>query len=112
MTDEAIRFRDERDRAQFHRPKDLALGLSIEAGELCELFLWKGDDEVERLRRDPAFLERVAEEMADGQVFLLYLSHGLGVALPDAVRRKLEKNAAEYPVERARGSARKYSDPG
>ena len=111
LTNDVIRFRDERDWAQFHRPKDLALGLSIEAGELCELFLWKTETEIEGLRRNPAFLERVAEEIADVQVFLLYLSHGLGIALPDAVRRKLELNAKKYPVEQSRGSARKYSDP-
>ena len=110
LTDEVIRFRDERDWAQFHRLKDLAMGLSIEAGELCEIFLWKTDAETEALRKDPAFLERLAEEMADVQVFLLYLSHGLGISLPDAVHDKLKKNAQKYPVERARGSARKYSE--
>jgi NTP pyrophosphatase (non-canonical NTP hydrolase) len=111
LTDAAIRFRDERDWAQFHRPKDLAMGLSIEAGELCELFLWKTDPRIADQLRDPAFLERVAEEIADVQIFVLYLCHGLGIALPDAVHRKLEQNARKYPVERARGNARKYSDP-
>ena len=110
MTDAVLRFREDRDWAQFHRPKDLAMGLSIEAGELCELFLWKTDTEIGERRRDPAFLERVADEIADVQTFLLYLAHDLGIALPEAVNRKLRKNAEKYPVERARGNARKYDD--
>lgn len=107
---EAVRFRDERDWAQFHRPKDLALGLGIEAGELSELFLWKTDAEVQTDLEDDEFRARVAEEMADVQMFLLYLAESTGISLPDAVRSKLVLNAAKYPVEKARGSARKYTD--
>jgi len=107
---EAVRFRDERDWAQFHRPKDLALGLAIEAGELGELFLWKTEDEVADELERPAFRARLAEEMADVQLFLLYLAEASGIALPDAVRSKLVGNAEKYPVDKARGTARKYTD--
>ena len=106
----AIRFRDERDWAQFHNPKDLALGLSIEAAELCELFLWKTPTEVERALADGPLRQRLADEMADVLIFLLYLSHATGVALPDAVRAKLTANAVKYPVEKSRGSAAKYTE--
>ena len=110
LTDEAIRFRDARDWAQFHRPKDLALGLSIEAGELGELLLWKTDADIEAALATPRFRERVGEELADVTLFLLYLAHRTGTDLAAAVRDKLGKNAAKYPVERFRGSARKYDE--
>lgn len=110
LQQEAVRFRDERDWAQFHHPKDLALGLGIEAGELGELFLWKTADEVRAGLVDEAFRQRLAEEMADVQLFLLYLAEASGLSLPEAVRTKLVLNARKYPVEKARGSARKYTD--
>ncbi|MFV1959148.1 MAG: nucleotide pyrophosphohydrolase [Planctomycetota bacterium] len=107
---EAIAFRDARDWKQFHRLKDLVLGLGIEAGELAELFLWKREDEARAALSDPAFARRLADEMADVQIFLLYLAEDTGVSLPEAVRRKLLANAAKYPIEKARGSARKYTE--
>lgn len=107
----AIAFRDARDWAQFHQPKDLALGLSVEAAELAELFLWKSPEDARAAaREDPASRERLADEMADVQTFLLYLAEESGLDLGAAVRRKLEKNAAKYPVEQARGSAAKYTE--
>ena len=109
LTEEALAFRDARDWAQFHKAKDLALGLSVEAAELLECFLWKTDAEVEAALQDPVFRERVADEAADVQLFLLYLAHRVRVSLADAVRSKLEKNGRKYPVDRARGSAAKYT---
>ena len=108
LSAEARRFRDARDWAQFHRAKDLAMGLAVEAGELLELFLWKSEAEVEAARADPAAKVRVGEEMADVLMFLLYLAHERGVDLVAAFHDKLAKNAAKYPVERFKGSARKY----
>lgn len=107
----AIRFRDEREWAQFHTPKDLALGLTIEAGELAELFLWKTREQAtSALRGDLAFRQRLAEEMADVQIFLLYLAQAGGLDLAEAVRAKLAANAVKYPVDKARGSAAKYTE--
>jgi NTP pyrophosphatase (non-canonical NTP hydrolase) len=105
---EALRFRDEREWSRFHTPKDLALGLQIEAGELSELLLWKTDAEIDESLRDARYHERAREELADVQMFVLYLSHRLGVNLADAVREKIAKNAAKYPVEKSRGTAKKY----
>jgi dCTP diphosphatase len=108
LCDLVLRFRDERDWAQFHQPKDLVAGLQIEAAELAELFLWKTPAAVEAEMLDEEFRERLADELADVQTFLLYLAHACQVDLAQAVRAKLAKNAQKYPVEKARGSAKKY----
>jgi len=106
----AIRFRDDRDWAQYHNPKDLSLGLSIEAAELGELFLWKTPAEAEASLEDDAFRQRLSEELADIQIFLLYLAHAADLDLPASVRRKLALNAEKYPVAKSRGNATKYTD--
>lgn len=106
----AIDFRDERDWAQYHEPKDLALGLSIEAAELSELFLWKTRQEARKALADDAFRRRLSDEMADVLIFLLYLSHEAGVDLPDAVRAKIATNGRKYPVAKSKGRAAKYTE--
>jgi len=103
-------FRDEREWLQFHSIKDLATAVSIEAGELCELFLWKQDAQITAdLRRDD-FRQRVSEELADLQIFLLYISDVTDIPIGDAVHAKLAVNAEKYPVNRSRGSAKKYDE--
>jgi NTP pyrophosphatase (non-canonical NTP hydrolase) len=97
---EALAFRDARDWAQFHNAKDLAAGLSIEAGELLECFLWK-----DAKSADPA---KIREELADVLVYALLLAHEAKIDIPSAVRDKLAKNAIKYPVEKAKGRADKY----
>ena len=97
-----VEFRDQRNWAQFHNPKDLALGLSIEAAELNELFLWKKPEEA-----DPA---RVREELADILIFALMLLEKYGLDLEEIIREKLAANAEKYPAEKARNSAAKYTD--
>jgi NTP pyrophosphatase (non-canonical NTP hydrolase) len=110
LKDAVVAFRDARDWARFHRPKDLALGLVAEAGELAEVLLWKSDDELAAPREEGPLRTRLGDEMADVLTFLLYLAEASGTDLGDALRRKLEANAAKYPVDRARGSAAKYSE--
>ncbi len=105
-----IAFRDERDWEQFHRPKDLALALLVEAGELGELLLWRTDEELRAALAEPELRERLADELADVQAFIFYLAEAVGLDLSSAVRAKLVKNALKYPVEKARGSARKYTE--
>jgi NTP pyrophosphatase (non-canonical NTP hydrolase) len=97
-----VEFRDQRNWAQFHNPKDLALGLSIEAAELNELFLWKKPEEA-----DPA---RVREELADILIFALMLLEKYGLDLEEIVQEKLAANAEKYPADKARNSAAKYTD--
>jgi NTP pyrophosphatase (non-canonical NTP hydrolase) len=100
LQNEALAFRDARDWAQFHNAKDLAAGLSIEASELLECFLWK-----DAKSADPA---KIREELADVLVYALLLAHEAKIDIPSAVRDKLAKNAIKYPVEKAKGRADKY----
>jgi NTP pyrophosphatase (non-canonical NTP hydrolase) len=104
------RFRDDRDWAQFHKPKDLAAAIAIEAGELQERFLWKTDAEVDRDLAGAAKKAGVAEEIADVVMFAMLLSDRLGIDLADAIAAKLAANAKKYPVKLARGTARKYTE--
>lgn len=105
-------FRDERDWRQFHTLKDLIISVNIEAAELLELTQWKNEDELSRLRHDPAFRERLREECADVFLYLLLVAGEAGFDLLQAAADKIEKNAVKYPVERVRGSARKYTELG
>ena len=108
LLDRVIRFRDDRDWKQFHHPKDLAISIALEAAELLEHFQWKGKDEVARDLEDPDRKEALGDEMADVLILLLSASDAVGIDLFDATVRKIEKNAEKYPVEKARGNARKY----
>lgn len=106
----ALRFRDARRWRQFHNPKDLVLALAAEAGELCELVLWKDRAELEsELRAAPA-RSRFADEIADVQNLLLLLVDALGLDLSDEFARKLEANELKYPVEKASGRSLKYTE--
>ena len=101
-------FRNERDWAQFHDPKNLAEALSIEAGELLENFLWKTTEQSRNLSTEE--LKNVSEELADIFIFLTYLSEEYKIDLLKEVEKKIAHNAAKYPVEKAKGSAKKYTD--
>ena len=103
-----LRFRDEREWRQFHNPKDLAISITLEAAELLEQFQWKRPDEVEALLADAASRHRVGEEMADVLILLISLADATGIDLVVAAEAKLAENARKYPVNRARGSAKKY----
>jgi NTP pyrophosphatase (non-canonical NTP hydrolase) len=102
------RFADERDWDQFHAPKNLAMALSVEAAELLEHFQWLGEEESKQLPADK--LAQVGEEMADVLLYLVRLADKLDVDLVQAAKRKVQLNAQKYPVERARGTSRKYTD--
>ena len=103
---EAVRhFAAERAWEPFHSPKNLVMGLAVEAAELMEPFLWLDLEASRRLTDDPARREAVADEMADVACYLLNLSNVLGIDLSDAVRAKLVKNAVKYPAEQVRGRA-------
>jgi NTP pyrophosphatase (non-canonical NTP hydrolase) len=101
---EAVRlFAAEREWGPFHSPKNLVMGLAVEAAELMEHFLWMDNDASRQVVRDPIRLGQVADEMADVACYLLNLSQTLGIDLSDAIRAKMEKNALKYPVEKCRG---------
>ena len=101
-------FRDERDWGQFHNPKDMAIAISLEAGELLEHFLWKGPSEVEA--RVVSHRKEIEAELADISIYLFELAENLGVDLIDAMNRKITINAEKYPVDLVRGSSKKYSE--
>lgn len=104
----AVAFRDEREWRQFHNPKDMALSLVLEAAELLELTQWKNGDELNQALKVRA--ESVGDELADVLYWVLLIAHDQAIDLAEAFERKLSKNEAKYPVDKARGSARKYSD--
>ena len=104
------RFRDARDWAQFHTPKNLAAATAIEAAELQERFLWKTDAEVDRDLADAAKRALVADEIADVVMFAMLLADRLGIDLAEAVTAKLAANERKYPIALARGNARKYTE--
>lgn len=101
-------FAREREWEQFHSPKNLASALSVEAAELLEHFQWMTEEQSRTLGEEKK--NDVAEEVADVFLYLLQLSDKLGIDLFATAQRKLEINAAKYPVDLARGSSKKYSE--
>lgn len=95
-------FIKEREWEQFHNAKDLALALSIEASELKECFLWKSHDE--------AKVEKVKDELADILIYAILFADKYDFDITEVISEKLQKNAAKYPVEKAKGNAKKYTD--
>nr|WP_286353972.1 nucleotide pyrophosphohydrolase [Geothrix oryzae] len=98
-----VQFRNDRDWAKFHNPKDLAISLSIEAGELLECFQWSSSEESLELRR-----EKIAEELADVLIYGCLLAEASGLDIEEIIQAKLDLNAAKYPVEKAFGRKDKY----
>lgn len=106
---ETIRkFAADRDWEQFHTPKNLAMAMSVEAAEVVELFQWLTESQSRELSRDQR--EHLADELADTFVYLLKLGDCFGIDLVEAAQRKMKKDALKYPVEKARGSAKKYDE--
>ncbi len=99
---ELIKFRDERDWEQFHDPKDLALAISVEAGELLELFLWKKGDDADK--------EKVKTELADVFAFAFLLANKYGFDVKQIVLDKIKQNAEKYPIDKAKGTSKKYNE--
>lgn len=99
-------FARERDWERFHSPKNLSMALAAEAGELLEHFLWDQPDE----SHSRAEAEDVADELADIVIYAIEFSNIAGIDLATAIRSKMRKNAEKYPVEKARGNSRKYTE--
>jgi len=105
-----IKFRDERDWAQYHNPKDLAISLSLEAAELLEVFQWKDSTEVEALKSDSEVRIKVKEEIGDILIYALTLAHEFGLDPTEVVLDKVRLNEEKYPVDKVKGKAHKYTD--
>lgn len=105
LYEKALSFCAEREWAQFHNPKDLAISISLESAELLECFQWSGDDLVVPDRR-----EQMIDELADVFNYCLIMASVLDVDILEAVNEKIDKNAEKYPVEMARASSKKYTE--
>lgn len=109
FTSEYRRFRDERDWAQFHTPRSLLISLGAEVGELMECFQWKDDQELAQLI-EAGDTEDFADEMADILMYLVGLADQMKIDLAEALTHKIAKNEAKYPVEKSKGSKKKYTE--
>lgn len=105
VINELIKFRDERDWQQFHDSKNLALAISIESAELNEVFLWKKDNEIENVN-----LDKIKEELADILSFSFLLAEKHNLDIFQIVLDKVKRNAEKYPVNKAKGTAKKYDE--
>ena len=102
IKDRIKKFTEERDWAQFHNAKDLALALSIEASELNECFLWKSADQ--------GNVDKIKDELADILVYALLFADKYDFDLYEIISLKLDKNEKKYPVDKSKGNAKKYTD--
>lgn len=98
--EEIIKFQKERDWKKFHTPENLSKSISIEAAELLEHFQWgKEYDKME-----------VADELADVLIYCMYMADAMGFDIKEIIQNKMAKNAMKYPVDKARGNAKKYTE--
>lgn len=107
LTEKVINFRDERDWKQFHKPKDMAVALSLEAAEVLEHFQWRSEKEAEDYVK--AHRSEIGEELADVFYWILLISHDLKIDIVDTFIKKIKKNGENYPVEKSRGTYTKYT---
>lgn len=103
-------FCEERDWDQFHTPKDLAIGVATEGGELLDLFRFKTETQIQELLRDEKFRTKLNDEIADVLFFILRMAQMNNIDLEQALKNKMSKNAEKYPVQTARGSNKKYNE--
>jgi NTP pyrophosphatase (non-canonical NTP hydrolase) len=102
ITEALINFRNERDWEHFHNPKDLALAINVEAGELLELYLWKNYEDANK--------EKIKEELADVFAYAFLLADKYQFDVKEILLEKIQKNAEKYPIEKAKGIAKKYNE--
>lgn len=98
--DEIIEFQKERDWKKFHTPENLAKSISIEAAELLEHFQWGKDYDI----------DEVSEELADVLIYCMYMADSLDLNIEGIIRNKMAKNAVKYPIDKAKGNAKKYTE--
>jgi dCTP diphosphatase len=108
LTAEIRSFRDARDWLQFHNPKELAVAITAEAGELLQHFVWQNPDQSRRRVVDRR--GEIESEIADVAILLFELADNCGIDVAAAIRAKLARNEERYPVDKARGSNRKYNE--
>lgn len=105
IIEKALKFRNDRNWKQFHTPRNLAISISLEANELLEHFQWVDSEEAVQENK-----EAISEELADVMLYCIYMADALQVDLDQIIDSKIDKNAKKYPVEKAYGSAKKYTE--
>ncbi|MCA9301320.1 nucleotide pyrophosphohydrolase [Candidatus Saccharibacteria bacterium] len=108
LQEQIKKFCNDRDWQQFHKFKDLAISLSLEASEVLEHFQWKSDEEINKHINEKS--NKIADELADVLYWTLYISDKAGIDLSAAFAAKMKKNEIKYPIEKAKGSHRKYTE--
>ena len=108
IQDKLAKFAEERDWDQFHSPKNLVMALTSEVGELNELFQWLTEEQ-SSMKDDIGNIEEIRKEIADIFIYLLRLADKLDIDIDEAVREKIEINAKKYPIDLAKGNAKKYT---
>ena len=98
ITEILIEFRNKRNQKKYHTPKNLAVSIAVEVGELLELFQWKGDSEINELLKNEEFRRSVGEEISDVLIYLLTLAHECGIDIEKALQDKIKRNEEKYPV--------------
>ncbi len=108
LTQKLIAFRREREWEQFHKPKDLAVSLSLEASEVLEHFQWKNEKEIEEYVK--THKDEIGEELADVFNWVLIMSHDFGIDILSASAKKISANSLKYPVSKSKGKHTKYTE--
>ena len=103
-------FSEARDWDQFHTPKNLIMATTAEIGELSELLQWKSDSEAAEFLASKEGKERISEEIADVAIYLIRLCQKLDLNFIEIIKQKIEQNNLKYPIEKSKGSAKKYTD--
>ena len=103
--DQILKFRDDRDWKQFHNPKDLAISISLEAAELLEVFQWSAEDFTCSDK-----IDKIKEELADVAIYCVLMADACGLDLDEIIRQKIKRNEEKYPIEKSKGSKRKYTN--
>lgn len=108
LTKKIVDFRNARDWKQFHKPKDLALSLMLEAAEVGEHFQWKNDKEIQKYIKEHK--KDIGEELADVFYWVLLMTYDLNIDLLKVFDEKMKKNDKKYPISKAKGKHTKYTE--
>ena len=110
LKDKVKKFCDDRDWAQFHNAKDVAIDISVEASELLERFLYKNEEEITELFSDAKNREKISEEAADTLFALLNFCQRFDIDISEELNKKIAKNIEKYPIEISKGNNKKQKD--
>jgi NTP pyrophosphatase (non-canonical NTP hydrolase) len=104
------KFRDERNWKKYHKPKDLAISINIEAAELLEHFQWKTDEKINEMLKNKEKVKQISEELADIIDYCLSFADVMNIDISEALKKKIEENKKKYPVEKIKGNYKKYTE--